>query len=339
MTEQTLSAVSGVRMQQEGHLGRIILDRPKRLNAVDISMASGIKTALQTWQNDPSIHTILLESSSTRAFCAGGDLRAIHDCLKAQGALAAYELMKRVYDVMLLLADYKKPIVSFLDGVAMGGGIGLGGHVRYRVVTETSVLAMPETAIGLAPDAGGSWLLARAPGFSGLRRAVTGGRMNGAEAVAMGFADVLVPSASLADLRETLSIESAEHVFARLHSQPESLDVQNLDSCYDAPDILQVIEKLKAEGSEDAQEDLEALSRACPFSVQVAWSGWHRARAASSLHEAFTLEENMVRHMVARPDFAEGIRARLIDKDNSPTWVPPALAEVNEQEAQNCFDK
>lgn len=339
MTEQTLSAVSGVRMQQEGHLGRIILDRPKRLNAVDISMASGIKTALQTWQNDPSIHTILLESSSTRAFCAGGDLRAIHDCLKAQGALAAYELMKRVYDVMLLLADYKKPIVSFLDGVAMGGGIGLGGHVRYRVVTETSVLAMPETAIGLAPDAGGSWLLARAPGFSGLRRAVTGGRMNGAEAVAMGFADVLVPSASLADLRETLSIESAEHVFARLHSQPESLDVQNLDSCYDAPDILQVIEKLKAEGSEDAQEDLEALSRACPFSVQVAWSGWHRARAASSLHEAFTLEENMVRHMVARPDFAEGIRARLIDKDNSPTWVPPALAEVNEQEVQNCFDK
>ena len=339
MTEQTLSAVSGVRMQQEGHLGRIILDRPKRLNAVDISMASGIKAALQTWRDDPSIHTILLESSSTRAFCAGGDLRAIHDCLKAQGALAAYELMKRVYDVMLLLADYKKPIVSFLDGVAMGGGIGLGGHVRYRVVTETSVLAMPETAIGLAPDAGGSWLLARAPGFSGLRRAVTGGRMNGAEAVAMGFADVLVPSASLADLRETLSIESAEHVFARLHSQPESLDVQNLDSCYNAPDILQVIEKLKAEGSEDAQEDLEALSRACPFSVQVAWSGWHRARAASSLHEAFTLEENMVHHMVARPDFAEGIRARLIDKDNSPAWVPPALAEVNEQEVQNCFDK
>lgn len=339
MTEQTLSAVSGVRMRQEGHLGRIILDRPKRLNAVDISMASGIKAALQTWRDDPSIHTILLESSSTRAFCAGGDLRAIHDFLKAQGALAAYELMKRVYDVMLLLADYKKPIVSFLDGVAMGGGIGLGGHVRYRVVTETSVLAMPETAIGLAPDAGGSWLLARAPGFSGLRRAVTGGRMNGAEAVAMGFADVLVSSASLTDLRETLSIESAEHVFARLHSQPESLDVQNLDSCYNAPDILQVIEKLKAEGSEDAQEDLEALSRACPFSVQVAWSGWHRARAASSLHEAFTLEENMVRHMVARPDFAEGIRARLIDKDNSPTWVPPALAEVNEQEVQNCFDK
>lgn len=339
MTEQTLSAVSGVRMQQEGHLGRIILDRPKRLNAVDISMASGIKAALQTWRNDPSIHTILLESSSTRAFCAGGDLRAIHDCLKVQGALAAYELMKRVYDVMLLLADYKKPIVSFLDGVAMGGGIGLGGHVRYRVVTETSVLAMPETAIGLAPDAGGSWLLARAPGFSGLRRAATGGRMNGAEAVAMGFADVLVPSSSLADLRETLSIESAEHVFARLHSQPESLDVQNLDSCYDAPDILQVIEKLKAEGSEDAQEDLEALSRACPFSVQVAWSGWHRARAASSLHEAFTLEENMVRHMVARPDFVEGIRARLIDKDNRPAWVPPALAEVNEQEVQNCFDK
>lgn len=337
MTEQTLSAVSGVRMQQEGHLGRIILDRPKRLNAVDISMASGIKAALQIWRNDPSIHTILLESSSTRAFCAGGDLRAIHDCLKAQGALKAYDLMQRVYDVMLLLADYKKPIVSFLDGVAMGGGIGLGGHVRYRVVTETSVLAMPETAIGLAPDAGGSWLLARAPGFSGLRRAVTGGRMNGAEAVAMGFADILVSSASLTDLKEALSIEAAEHVLARLHSQPESLDVQDLDFCYDAPNILQVIEKLKAEGSEEAQEDLEALSRACPFSVQVAWYGWHRARAASSLHEAFALEENMVRHMVARPDFVEGIRARLIDKDNKPAWMPPTLTEVNEQEVQNCF--
>lgn len=338
MIEQTLSDVSGVRMQQEGHLGRIILDRPKRLNAVDISMASGIRDALQAWRNDPSIHTILLESSSARAFCAGGDLRAIHDCLKAHGALAAYELMKRVYNVMLLLADYQKPIVSFLDGVAMGGGIGLGGHVRYRVVTERSVLAMPETAIGLAPDAGGSWLLARAPGFSGLRRAVTGGRMNGAEAVAMGFADVLVSSDSLTDLRESLSIESAEHVFARLHSRPESLDVQNLDACYDAPDVLQVIEKLKAEGSEEAQEDLEALSRACPFSVQVAWCGWHRARAASSLHAAFALEENMVRHMVARPDFVEGIRARLIDKDNKPVWVPSTLADVHEREAQNCFD-
>lgn len=339
MTEQILSAVSGVTMQQEGHLGRIILDRPKRLNAVDISMANGVKAALEMWRHDPSVHTILLESSSPRAFCAGGDLRAIYDRLKAQGALAAYELMKRVYDVMLLLADYKKPIVSFLDGVAMGGGIGLGGHVRYRVVTEASVLAMPETAIGLAPDAGGSWLLARAPGFSGLRRAVTGGRMNGAEAIAMGFADVLVSSASLIDLRETLSVESAEHVFSRLHSQPESLDVQNLDSCYDAPDILQVIEKLKADGSEEAQEDLEALSRACPFSVQVAWYGWHQVRAASSLHAAFVLEENMVRHMVARPDFVEGIRARLIDKDNQPAWMPPTLAEVNKQEAQNCFEK
>ncbi|GBR47176.1 enoyl-CoA hydratase/isomerase family protein [Acetobacter pomorum] len=339
MIEQTLPPLSDVRLQQEGHLGCIILDRPKRLNAIDITMASGIKMALNAWKDDPSIHTVLLESSSSRAFCAGGDLRAIYDSVKTQGPLAAYEQMKRVYDVMLQLADYQKPVVSFLDGVAMGGGIGLGGHVRYRVVTERSVLAMPETVIGLSPDAGGSWLLARAPGFSGLRRAVTGGHMNGAEAVAMGFADVLVSSSSLADLKDTLSIESAEHVFAHLSSQPASLDVQSLDSCYDAPDILQVIEKLKADNSEGAQEDLEVLSRVCPFSVQVAWQGWHRARAASSLHAAFQLEENMVRHMVARPDFAEGIRARLIDKDNKPAWAPSTLAEVNMQEVQACFEK
>ena len=329
MIEDVLSGTACVRTARQGHLGSITLDRPKRLNAVDLEMAKGIERALEAWRYDPSVHVVLIQSSTPRAFCAGGDLKAIRNVLLAYGPDMAFDLMNRVYQTMLHIAQYPKPVVSFMDGIAMGGGVGLGGHARYRVVTERSVVAMPETSIGLVPDAGGSWLLSRAPGGAGLRLALTGGRMSAVEAVAMGFADYLVPSDSLDNLRGLLALRPAEDVFSLIAplSLPERACV--MEEYDPSASLEQIVRGLERLGHDQARADLHDISRACPTSVFAAWYGWHHARKASSLQEAFAIEGRLVRYMLGRADFVEGVRARLIDRDNAPLWRPAVLAAVD----------
>ncbi|MFT8439768.1 enoyl-CoA hydratase/isomerase family protein [Acetobacter fabarum] len=329
MIEDVLSGTACVRTARRGHLGCIILDKPKRLNAVDLEMATGIERALAAWRDDPSVQVVLLQSSAPRAFCAGGDLKAIRDVLLADGPDHAFELMDRVYQTMLHIAQYAKPVVSFMDGIAMGGGVGLGGHARYRVVTERSIVAMPETSIGLVPDAGGSWLLSRAPGGAGLRLALTGGRMNGVEAVAMGFADHMVPSDSLDNLRGLLALRPVEDVFGLI--RPLALPAQacTLKEYDPSASLEHIVRGLECSDQNVAQTDLQDISRACPTSIFAAWYGWQHARKASSLQEAFAIEGRLVRYMLGRPDFVEGVRARLIDRDNAPLWQPSMLAAVD----------
>ncbi|OUI95911.1 3-hydroxyisobutyryl-CoA hydrolase [Acetobacter indonesiensis] len=337
MTEESLSGTSSVKTRRTGHMGRIILDSPKRLNAVDLDMAEGIARTLEAWRNDPKVAVVVLESSSPRAFCAGGDLKKICELLQIEGADEAFRQMSRVYAIMQQIAAYPKPTVSVLDGIAMGGGIGLGGHATYRIVTERSVVAMPETAIGLTPDAGGSWILSRAPGFSGLRNAVTGNRMDGQAAITMGFADTLIASEALPTFLDQLADKLPQDVFSATPPAPQSVSVQSLDTCYNAPDLDHAIRNLTEHDSEEARQDLDALSRACPFSVQLAWDAWHRARSLSSLSDAFQQETALVSCLIRRADFAEGVRARLIDRDNAPRWHPRTLAELDRSEVDACF--
>ncbi|GAN59177.1 putative enoyl-CoA hydratase [Acetobacter cibinongensis] len=338
MTDDRLSGVSTVKTQRAGHLGRIILDRPSHLNAVDLNMAEGISRVLDAWQNDPGVQVILLQSSSPRAFCAGGDLKALHGLIAQEGTDRAFQAMSGVYAVMRKIAAYPKPTVSFLDGIAMGGGIGLGGHATYRVVTENSVIAMPETGIGLTPDAGGSWILSRAPGFSGLRLAVTGNRMNGIGAIMAGFADRMVPAETLSDIAALLEKRGAHEVFALIAPIP-AVNVQGLDGCYDAPDLATAVKNLVERGGEEGQKDLMALSQACPFSVQLAWEAWHRARNLTTLDAAFEQEETLVSHLIRRKDFTEGVRSKLIDRDGAPQWTPGTLPEVDMAEVHACFTR
>nr|WP_298798002.1 enoyl-CoA hydratase/isomerase family protein [uncultured Acetobacter sp.] len=335
MTEASLSGTPIVKTERVGAVGRIRLDRPGKLNAVDLEMAEGIARVLEAWQEDPEVTLVLLDSTSPRAFCSGGDLRALCDVISQYGAEQGFQTLSRIYSVMRQISAYSKPIVSLLDGIAMGGGIGLGGHVRYRVVTERSVVAMPETGIGITPDAGGSWILSRIPGFSGLRLALLGERMDGVQAVQSGFADRIVPSDSLPDLIHLLTTRPVEEVFALIPPLPP---VQHpLEDCYNAPDLAQALRNLEADGSEAALQDREAFSRLCPFSLQVTWAAWHRARTLNSLDEAFAQETALVGHMLRRPDFIEGVRARLIDKDNAPRWQPATLAEINPEDVAACF--
>ncbi|OUJ06054.1 enoyl-CoA hydratase/isomerase family protein [Acetobacter malorum] len=339
MTEALLSGTPTVKTERMGPVGRIRLDRPAKLNAVDLEMAEGIARVLEAWEEDPEITLLLLDSTSPRAFCSGGDLRALSDLIRVKGPEAGVRKITRVYGVMQQIAAYSKPIVSLLDGIAMGGGIGLGGHVPYRVVTERSVLAMPETGIGITPDAGGSWLLAQMPGLSGLRLALLGERMNGAQAVQNGFADYLLPSESLPDLVRQIVTQPVPDLLAAL-AQPVPLAPEpSLDACYNAPDLAQVLQNLEADGSEEARQDIEALSRLCPFSLQVTWAAWHRARTLETLDDTFAQETTLVGHLMHRPDFLEGVRAKLIDKDNAPRWQPGTLDAVNPDEVARCFQR
>lgn len=345
---------SSVRTERRGHLARITLDRPKRLNALDMSMAEAIQSHLDSYREDPAVSIVLIDSSSPRAFCAGGDVRAFRTLIAEEGPDAAHAAMCVPYRMMLDIASFPKPVVTLMDGIAMGGGIGIGAHARHRVVTERSVLAMPETSIGLTPDCGGSWLLARAPGAQGLRLALTGGRMQGEQAVAMGFADHLLPSGTLDRIpdmlmqtapdqietalarlatektadNETSPLPSAAHVIYELSSLPPEIGLPQLFS------------RLHRAASVDSSEnwerdDLDLLHSASPFSLCVTWRIQQRAKTGS-LADAFAGEMRAVRHLIARRDFSEGVRARIIDKDNAPVWSPRELADVDPTDVEAC---
>lgn len=340
MTQDALSGLADVRTERVGHMGRIVLDRPKRLNALDAGMAQAIDRVLDAWEQDDGVAVVVLESSSPRAFCAGGDLRAIREALLAHGPESTFELMDAAYATMLRLADYPKPVVSLLDGIVMGGGVGIGCHVSHRVVTERSVLAMPETSIGLVTDAGGSWLLSRPGGHEGLRLALTGGRVTGAQAVALGLADGLVPSDSLDALRAALSEQNVDDALAGfVTAQGDDGTVSaTLEACYAAPDMAGILARLEACPLEEARQDLDDLSRASPSSLLATWLGWHAARKLGTLHDVFDLERRLVRHVLAQPDLAEGVRARLVDRDNTPVWQPATLADVDAATIQRVVD-
>ena len=329
-----------IHIRHTGGLGRITLNRPGALNALNIDMITHITARLQAWRHDPAITTVLLDSTSPRAFCAGGDIRAILRRLETDGPMAAAEPFRRTYRLASLLAGYPKPVVSFMDGIAMGGGIGLGGHARYRIVTERSCLAMPETGIALTPDAGGSYLLSRAPGLSGLRLALTGGYMNATAALDAGFADRQAHSGMLDTLADALIHQPAGRVVDSLPpcpALPSGPDIADIAAVYDAPDVPQIMRRLHAHPAEWAQADLMALNRASPFSLYVTFAAYHAARRLPDLDSVLEQEFHLIYHLLRRPDFAEGVRARLIDKDNAPRWTPDNPAAVSTREVTDCM--
>ena len=342
MLEKTLSGLDDVQTEQIGHIGRIVLDRSKRLNALDAEMSQAIMRVLEAWHDHAAITLIVLESSSSRAFCAGGDLRAIREALLTDGPEKTYALMNQAYTAMLQLAAYPKPVVSFLDGIVMGGGVGLGCLVGHRVVTERSVLAMPETSIGLVTDAGQSWLLSRGNTYAGLRFALTGERMTGEQAVIFGLADAYVPSHHLETLRTALVNESIDSALSRMAIpiQQKVTDIipEALEDCYAAPELAEIFTRLEVCPLKQAKQDLEILKQASPTSLWASWYGWHAARKLKTVQEVFDLERRLVRYVLTQPDLVEGVRARLVDRDNTPLWKPSRLDQVDTQALRSIVE-
>ncbi|MFL2000508.1 enoyl-CoA hydratase/isomerase family protein [Microbacterium sp. A1-JK] len=318
-------------------LGRLTLNRPRALNALDLGMVRSLRAALDEWEHEPDIGIVLLDGAGDRGFCAGGDVRGLADQIRSGDADAAGVFFRDEYALNARIAEYPTPIVVIADGITMGGGIGLAGHATVRVVTERSVLAMPETRIGLTPDVGGSWLLGRAPGRLGEYLALTGASMNGADAVYAGFADHVVPSENLDALRDALETRAdpstpAEMVLLFDETPPPSpLEAARvwIDDAFAADSVGEIVDRLRARPEPEASATADTLGELSPTAMVVTLEAVRRARTLPHLRAALEQEYGLVLWFAAtQPDLLEGIRAQLIDKDRSPRWAPASLDEI-----------
>jgi len=341
MTAQA-AAVAGAEpdliVRREGAAGIIRLNRPKAINAVTLEMFRDIDKALDAFEADSAVGLILLEGAGERGLCAGGDIRALYEDSKVKGDLGKI-LWREEYILNARIAKFPKPYVAFMDGIVMGGGVGLSAHSSHRVVTERTKLAMPEVGLGFFPDVGGTWLLSRSPGEIGTYFGLTGQTMNGPDAVYAHFADAVVPSGRLAALRETLvnlraGVDAAE-VSAAIDrfstgetAGPVAAIQPQIDRWFAHDRMQDIVADLKRDGSELAQSTLKTLNEKSPRGMVVALKLLRLARASSSLEECLVREYRAALEVFASDDFREGVRAAVIDKDRNPHWSPPAIEGV-----------
>lgn len=311
---------------REGVAGTILMNRPRALNALDVGMIAAIHAALRGFRADAAVQLVILEGAGGRAFCAGGDVRRMRDLALAGDAAAIEAFFAAEYAMNLAIADFPRPWVSLIDGVCMGGGIGVSVHGSHRIVTEHALLAMPETAIALFPDVGTSFVLPRLPGALGRWLALTGARLKGAEAVEAGLATHVVPRDDLPALRAALAAEGigALDRFAR-PVPPGAVAAQRaaVDRCFGHPTLPAIRAALAAEGTGWAREQLATLARMSPTSLAVTAELLRRG-ATMDLAACLRMELALTRTVTRHPDFAEGVRAVLVDKDNAPRWAPEA---------------
>ena len=322
----------------EGAVGVIRLNRPKTINAVTLEMFRAIDRSLDQFERDPAIGLILLEGAGERGLCAGGDIRALYDSSKVKGDLGKI-LWREEYILNGRIAKFPKPYVAFMDGIVMGGGVGLSAHGSHRVVTERTRLAMPEVGLGFFPDVGGTWLLSRSPGEIGTYFGLTGQTMNGPDAIYARFADFVVPSAKLTGLREALvelrpgvtpaEVKSIIEGFATDESAGPVAAMQPQVDAWFAHDRMQdIVAALQRDGSELARSTLNTLSEKSPRGMVVALKLLRLARRSSSLEECLVREYRAALEVFASDDFREGVRAAVIDKDRKPAWSPPRIEDV-----------
>jgi enoyl-CoA hydratase len=322
---------------RDGCLGRIRLNRPRAINALTHPMVTSVLTQLQDWADDDAITTVSIEGAGHRGLCAGGDVCAIRESVLT-GTGDPVRFWADEYALNAAIHDYPKPYVAFMDGVVMGGGVGISAYGSLRLVTERSRVAMPETAIGFFPDVGALYLLARAPGELGTHLALTGATVGAADAVALGLADALVDSADLPAIRAALAdgagAECADAL--RRDAEPE-LDRRWVDECYAGNDPVLVLKALQAHDSPAAGAAATLLARRSPLSVCITLEALRRAAAMGSLEEVLEQDRVLGATLMGSPDFLEGVRAVLVDRDHQPRWAHASLEDVSRDEVEDAF--
>ncbi|MDE5443607.1 enoyl-CoA hydratase/isomerase family protein [Bradyrhizobium sp. CSA207] len=322
----------------EGAAGVIRLNRPKAINAVTLEMFRDIEKALDRFETDPAVALILLEGAGERGLCAGGDIRTLWESSKANGDLGTI-LWREEYILNARIKRFPKPYVAFMDGIVMGGGVGLSAHASHRIVTDRTRLAMPEVGLGFFPDVGGTWLLSRSPGEIGSYFGLTGQTMNGPDAIHARFADWVVPTANWPELRDALTKVSQSvtavdvgkliNGFATGEaSGPVAAKQASIDAVFGFDRMEDIIAALKRDGSEFAIATLKALSEKSPRGMVVTLKLLRLARNASSLEECLVREYRAALEVFRSDDFREGVRAAVIDKDRNPIWSPPRIEDV-----------
>ncbi|MFK4066878.1 enoyl-CoA hydratase/isomerase family protein [Streptomyces sp. NPDC029674] len=333
---------SPVLLRREGHAGHLVLNRPRAINALNHTMVRIMADALDAWERDDSVAAVVLTGAGERGLCAGGDIRSIHDDVRAGRAAASAAFWHDEYRLNARIARFPKPYVAVMDGIVMGGGVGVSAHGSVRVVTERSRVAMPETGIGFVPDVGGTYLLTRTPGELGTHLALTGTAVGAGDALLCGLADHFVPSERLREFTAAIAgTEPSEAVRQYAADAPAGELAGHrewIDHCYAADSVEEIVDRLHACGDRHAKEAAETILAKSPTSLKVTLAALRRARELPSLEAVLEQEYRVSCAVLASPDLPEGIRAQVVDKDRRPRWSPAELAGVTEADVARCFE-
>jgi enoyl-CoA hydratase len=333
-----------VLFEERGAAGIVTLNRPKALNALTHGMVRLIATRLDEWEGNAAITRIVLRGAGERAFCAGGDIRSLHDAIKAGETAGARAFWREEYQLNIRLKRYPKPIVAILDGIVMGGGVGLSFHGSHRVATEKLMFAMPEVGIGFFPDVGATWLLPRLPGFTGDWLALTGSRIGAGDALALGLATGMAASADVPALIGTLADGSlavddalSRHA-APVPEAPVRANRAMIDHAFGGGSVGDTLARLDAAAARSAfaREAAAQMRTKCPFSQGVAREQM-RLGPRLTFEQAMAVEYRIVCRVGLSANFLEGVRAVIVDRDNRPSWSPARLEEVDPAAVAACF--
>ncbi|CCQ15804.1 Enoyl-CoA hydratase [Rhodococcus sp. AW25M09] len=332
--------MSDVILEVSGSVGRIVLNRPKAINALDHAMVREIAPTLAQWATDDAVDAVLLTGAGERGLCAGGDIVSIYHDAK-DGGNGSKDFWRDEYILNAAIARFPKPFVAIMDGIVMGGGVGLSAHANTRIVTERSKIAMPEVGIGFVPDVGGTYLLSRAPGEIGTHFALTTARMNAADAIAAGFADHYIPSDKLEDFYSALgTVSVGEAVSTFSEPAPDSAVVGQqewIDKCYAGDDVQGIIDALAASSVPEAQQAAQDIASKSPVSLAVTLRSVRRAATLPSLEAVLDEEYRVSVASLSSHDLVEGIRAQVVEKDRNPQWQPRTLADVTPDDIDRYF--
>jgi enoyl-CoA hydratase len=321
-------------------VGLITLNRPKAINSLTHPMVSALSRVLTQWETDDEVNAVMVSGAGERGLCAGGDIVAIYHSARADGV----EARQFWYDEYLLnghIGRYSKPYIALMDGIVMGGGVGVGAHGSVRVVTDTTKMAMPEVGIGFIPDVGGTFILSRAPGLLGLHAALTGAPFSGADAIALGFADHFVPHDKLDAFTKAIVDDGVDAALAAHATDPPAspLLAQQawIDHCYAGETVADIIAALRGHDAGPANDAGNLIASRSPISVSVALEAVRRAGKLDTLEDVLRQEYRTSCGSLRSHDLVEGIRAQVIDKDRNPKWSPASLAAVTTADVEAYF--
>ncbi|KKC05445.1 enoyl-CoA hydratase/isomerase family protein [Mycobacterium nebraskense] len=331
----------------DGNVGLITLNRPKAINSLNQQMVDALRAILTGWADDYAVRAVVLSGAGERGLCAGGDVVSIYHSARKDG-VEARRFWRDEYLLNAQIADFSKPYVALMDGIVMGGGVGVSAHANTRVVTDTSKIAMPEVGIGFIPDVGGVFLLSRAPGGLGLHAALTGAPFSGADAIAMGFADHYVPHDDLEAFTRAIIADGVQSALAAhaVEPPPSGLAAQRhwIDECYAGDTVEDIVASLREHQNGDAepgpglpQDAANLIATRSPISLSVTLEAIRRAAKLETVKDVLIQDYRVSSASLRSHDLVEGIRAQLIDKDRKPKWSPATLPEVTEADVEAYF--